>query len=131
MPGAMDAALHAQQAAAAKGMDWPGVEGPIRKIFEEIRELEASIARQDAQEIHEETGDILFSVINVCRFLSVSPNHALRDATQRFEARVAAVENLLQSRGRTMDSCSLEELDAAWDEIKVRARQALVQEVDK
>lgn len=120
-------ALRAQETASAKGMDWPGVAGPIRKISEEICELEAAIAAQDVRAVHEEIGDLLFSAINVCRFVAVSPGDALRDATARFVSRVAAVESLLLARGRTMASCSLDELDAAWEEIKVRGRQTLAE----
>lgn len=107
-----------QQKAKKAGFDWPDVTGALKKVREETTELEDAVEKQDAANIQEELGDVLFSVVNVSRFLSLDAEEALTAATDKFMNRFAAVERLACDRGISMKEASLEELDALWDEAK-------------
>lgn len=104
--------------AAKLGFDWPDPEGPLAKVSEELRELEAARAIEDpalrSRRLHEELGDLLFSVVNVARHLGVRPELALHDASARFLTRFAAVSaQVPDTRTATLD-----ELDRAWEAAK-------------
>jgi MazG family protein len=121
VPAALPALLRAQrvQAKAARvGFDWPDRAGPRQKIAEELAELEAAVAAQDQQAVADEMGDLLFSVVNLCRFLKIDAETALRDCTARFSARFQAIERRLQAAGRDLRDCTPEELDRHWEAVK-------------
>ncbi len=114
VPAALPALLRAQRVqskAARVGFDWPDSDGPRRKINEELAELEAAVAAGDQQAVADEMGDLLFSVVNLCRLLEVDAESALRDCTNRFAARFRAIERRVQAEGRDLRDCTLEELD--------------------
>ena len=111
-----------QKKAADVGFDWPDVGGALDKLSEEIAELRAAIAANDKQNISEELGDILFSAVNVSRFIKVDAEEALTGASDKFLSRFTQVEALANERGIDMKNSSLEELDALWDEVKARSR---------
>ena len=90
-----------QRRAASSGFDFPGVEGPIQSVRDELAELEA--ARGDREQEFHELGDVLFAVVNVARKLAVDPELALRAAADRFRARVTAGSELAASDGRSWD----------------------------
>ena len=100
------------------GFDWPDISGPLAKVTEELAELEAArgIEEPEARQrrVHEELGDLLFSVVNVARHLEVRPELALHDACARFLARFAEVERRVPETKKA----SLAELDAAWEAAK-------------
>ncbi|MBK1698001.1 nucleoside triphosphate pyrophosphohydrolase [Rhodovibrio salinarum] len=101
--------------AARTGFDWPEAEQVFAKIDEEIGELRQEIARGDAPEaVHEEMGDLLFTVANLARKLDVDPETALRDANAKFERRFREVERRVAAEGRRPQDCSLDELEAHW-----------------
>jgi len=114
----MSEARELQIAAARVGFDWPDVHGAMSKLREEIDELDAAIARKCADEIREELGDLLFSVINVSRFVAVDATEALRAANQKFNNRFTRLQDEVLRRGRRLEDCSLEELDSVWNAIK-------------
>jgi MazG family protein len=87
-----------QRRAASSGFDFPGVEGPLQSVREELSELEQAAAPE--QRFHE-LGDLLFAVVNVSRKLSVDPELALRSSAERFRARVDAGSDLAASEGRS------------------------------
>jgi MazG family protein len=87
-----------QRRAASSGFDFPGVEGPLQSVRDELAELEAASERE--QQFHE-LGDLLFAVVNVARKLAVDPELALRAAADRFKARVSAGEELAASEGHS------------------------------
>ncbi len=107
-----------QHKARKCGFDWPDVTGALDKLSEEIEELRTAIQNGDASQCSEELGDVLFSAVNVSRFINVDPEQSLGLACDKFISRFAMVENLANSRGIDMKSASLSELDALWDEIK-------------
>jgi XTP/dITP diphosphohydrolase/tetrapyrrole methylase family protein/MazG family protein/ATP diphosphatase len=104
-----------QRRAASSGFDFPGVEGPIQSVREELAELEAAAGQEDR---FHELGDVLFAVVGVARKLAVDPELALRAAADRFKARVLLGGKLAASDGRRWDDLALDEQLAYY----VRAR---------
>jgi MazG family protein len=106
VPENLPSPLHArkvQRRAASSGFDFPGVEGPLQSLRDELDELEAVAhaegdAGRDAR--FHELGDVLFAAVNVARKLKVDPELALRGASERFRGRVEAGENLAAREGR-------------------------------
>ena len=106
-----------QRRVARVGFDWPNVEGVVAKVAEEIEELRRTL---DAAEREEELGDLLFSLVNLARWLKVDAESALRAANARFTRRFVAMEDLCRQRGQHLADLSLAEQDALWEEIKNR-----------
>ena len=107
-----------QHKASKCGFDWPDVSGALDKLSEEVNELRQAINSKDEKACFEELGDVLFSAVNVSRFISVEPEHALSSSCDKFIARFAQVEKVALSRGLDMKTATLAELDAIWDEVK-------------
>ena len=104
-----------QRRAAGVGFDWTEDEGVIEKVAEEARELQQAA---DGQNATEEFGDLLFSLANVARRRGIDLESALRLTNEKFHQRFAYMEKTAQQRKVSLDSMSLEELDALWDEAK-------------
>jgi len=111
--------------AAQVGFEWPDVTGALDKVGEELRELRHEIAagQHDRAAIADELGDVLFCVVNVCRYLKVDPEEALRATNGKFERRFGYVEKRLKEQGRSPDQATLEEMDRLWDEVKAQERR--------
>ena len=107
-----------QQKAAKVGFDWPDVSGALAKVEEETVELREAIRAEGAEACAEELGDLLFSVVNVARFLHVSAEQSLGEACEKFICRFQKVEELAGARGLDMKSAGIEELDKLWNEAK-------------
>jgi MazG family protein len=103
---------------AAVGFDWPDAREVLRKVDEELAELRAAVAHEPHGRIEEELGDLLFAVANLARKLGFEPEAALRKANRKFDARFRRVEERLRSRGSSVHEASLDEMEAAWTEIK-------------
>jgi len=105
--------------AAQVGFEWPDVGGALDKLDEELGELRKGLAeRASPTAIADELGDVLFCVVNVCRYLQVDPEAALRNANAKFERRFGYVERRLREQGRRPGEATLEEMDRLWDEGK-------------
>jgi MazG family protein len=118
-PALMEAAKISRKAAGV-GFDWPTVDGVIAKLREETAELEE--ARSESQDAVEgELGDLLFTVVNVARFLKVDPEQALRRTNRKFRARFARVEDGLRQRGRSFAESNIEEMEELWQKAKTNA----------
>ena len=107
-----------QKKAADVGFDWDNVSGALDKLEEEILELRQAIANGDTENTAEELGDVLFSAVNVSRFVKTDAEEALTSASDKFLARFTKVEVLAGERGIDMNSAGLDVLDALWDEAK-------------
>ncbi len=107
-----------QKKAAKAGFDWNDVAGALDKLEEEIGELRQAINESDDAASFEELGDVLFSAVNVSRFIDVDAEEALTSATDKFFNRFSIVEQLAQKRDIDMKNTSLDELDKLWDEAK-------------
>ena len=112
-----------QQKAAAVGFDWDDVSGAQQKVLEEAKELSEAIESGDKEHISEELGDLLFSAVNVSRFVKCDAEETLTAASDKFIARFIRVEQLARERGIDMESAPLEKLDELWDEAKVESRK--------
>ncbi len=107
-----------QKKAANVGFDWSDVSGALDKLEEEIAELRQAIANSDGENMTEELGDVLFSAVNVSRFIKTDAEEALTAASDKFLSRFTVVERLADERGIDMKSAHLDVLDALWDEAK-------------
>ena len=107
-----------QHKAAKVGFDWPDISGALDKVTEETRELKEAIDYGSWEDRMEELGDLLFSVVNVSRFLKVEPEQALSFSCNKFILRFEKMEQLAKEREADMASMSLEQLDSLWDEAK-------------
>ena len=109
--------------AAEVGFEWPDTHGALDKVAEEIAELRAELSGQpNLAAISDEIGDLLFSLVNVCRYLKIDPENALRNANTKFERRFRYVERRLKEQGRTPEEATLEEMDVLWEEGKKEER---------
>lgn len=107
-----------QQKAAKVGFDWDNVDGTLEKLDEEVEELKQAISAGDSANIEEELGDVLFSVVNVSRFVKTDSEKALYNACEKFISRFSKVEKLANERNINMADAGLEVLDSLWDEAK-------------
>ena len=121
VPSAFPALMRAQKVqkrAAKAGFDWDKVDGAWDKLLEESREVKQAVEKGDADAVSEELGDLLFSVVNVTRFLKVDGEEAISKATDKFISRFDMMERLAVAKGLNLKDLSLSEMDALWDEIK-------------
>jgi tetrapyrrole methylase family protein/MazG family protein len=147
VPKALPALLRAYQVqarASRVGFDWPhtaqGMEHVFDKIEEEVKELREATLRSsegpqpassdegastDRSQIEAELGDMLFSVVNLARFLKVNPEDTLRQATNRFCDRFHYIESEAAKSGRRMEDLTLAEMDRLWEEAKAKSSKKL------
>lgn len=104
-----------QKKAAKVGFDWDSVDGALQKVGEELNELKEAIQMGVVENAYEELGDLLFSVVNVSRFIKVDSEEALTSATDKFIDRFSKVEKMANDRGLNMKETELSELDKLWD----------------
>jgi MazG family protein len=133
VPRALPALMRAealQKKARRVGFDWPDVRGSLDKVREEVAEVTAEIesdltlAQADeakfvpAPETAEEIGDLLFSIVNLTRHLKLDAEQLLTGANDKFARRFRAVEKRIKAQGKALTDCTLDELDATWNEVK-------------
>jgi MazG family protein len=134
VPRALPALMRAealQKKARHVGFDWPDARGSLEKVREEMAEaateIEAELAMVQASETRlppsektaEELGDLLFSIVNLTRHLKLDAEELLTAANDKFTRRFHAVEERIKVQGKTLSECSLQELDAAWNAVKL------------
>lgn len=120
IPPALSALARAQKIqrrVARVGFDWPAQDGVWRKLVEEMDEL-AAAGNHEARRA--ELGDLLFSVVNLARWMEIDAETALREANLRFEERFSQVELLASEQGQTLDALDIDALEALWQEAKRR-----------
>ena len=127
VPKAMPALARAQsitRRASHLGFDWPDI-GPVwEKVEEEIRELKNAAESGDKARTGEELGDLLFSLVNLARFLDVEAEELLAQTIDRFTRRFHHIETKLQQANKTFDQSSLAEMDRFWEDAKeIEARE--------
>jgi MazG family protein len=121
LPTALPALMRAQKAqskAARVNFDWSDLRDVIAKVEEELGETKAAIASEDRQSIGDETGDLLFAVVNLARKCDLDAESTLQLATDKFVGRFNRLENELQAQGKQLGDVDLVELDAIWNRIK-------------
>ncbi|NDA47543.1 MAG: nucleoside triphosphate pyrophosphohydrolase [Alphaproteobacteria bacterium] len=115
---ALTRAVKLQQKASSVGFDWNDARLVLAKIREEADELERALDQGHKQQIADETGDLLFAMVNLARHVGADPESALRSTNDKFTRRFAYIEQALQASGRQLQSASLSEMDALWTEAK-------------
>jgi ATP diphosphatase len=115
---ALSRAMQLQRKASSVGFDWNDPRAVLHKIREEADEIEAALDGGDPDKLTEETGDLLFALVNLARHVGADPEMALRGTNTKFERRFAYIERTLAAQARSVESASLEEMDALWDEAK-------------
>ena len=111
-----------QSKAKKAGFDWDDVSGAYDALQKEIAELKEAQSGGDAAQMQDELGDVLFSVVNISRFLGVDAEQALMGANDKFLQRYLLVEALAKEKGVDMKQTPIEELDKLWDEAKAQLR---------
>jgi len=115
----LDRAWKLQKKAAKAGFDWPNLEGVVGKINEELGEvMEAVGSNTKSNTVEEELGDLLFSVVNLCRYLKVEPSVALRRTNSKFIERFKHMEKKMKETGQEMKQENLALMDRYWNEAK-------------
>ena len=107
-----------QKRAARVGFDWDNISDVFKKVEEELDEVNDSLKNDDQDEIELEIGDLLFAVVNLCRFVELQAEETLRKANRKFVKRFKRMESELITQGKNISDQSLEELDKIWDKIK-------------
>lgn len=102
--------------AARVGFEWPSLDAVFEKLAEEEAELSAAIATGEKAEIESEIGDLLFTVVNVARWLDVEPEEALRKMLNRFSGRFQAME---ASSAKPLRELGAEEWEELWEKAKM------------
>ncbi len=108
--------------AARVGFDWETTDQVLAKVDEELAELKEAVSRGREPELEHELGDILFSLVNLARFLKVNPEIALHSANARFERRFAAMEKIAKESGHSIEGTDLATLDKFWELAKKSTR---------
>jgi ATP diphosphatase len=119
---ALTRAMELPRKASTVGFDWNDPRAVLNKIREEADEIEAALDRNDSEGLAEETGDLMFALVNLARHVDADPEAALRATNAKFERRFAYIERALEAQGRTLEQASLAEMDALWNEAKTAAR---------
>ena len=107
-----------QDKVAGVGFDWDSINGVFDKIKEEIDELHHEITSKDTENIENEFGDVLFSLINYARFLKINPEDALEKTNKKFIKRFQYLENKTQEQGKSLKDMTLEEMENFWQDAK-------------
>ena len=107
-----------QEKASHVGFDFQAEDKIWNKISEELEELKNAQQNNNKDEILEELGDAIFSLVNLARFLGVSADDALRKSNNKFISRFKIIENELNRRGKNIEESSLNEMDEIWSAIK-------------
>jgi nucleoside triphosphate diphosphatase len=116
---ALTRALKLQAKASRVGFDWNDPRAVLRKIREEVDEIEAEIDNNEARAAAE-VGDLLFAAVNLARHLHADPEALLRLTNQKFERRFSAIEQALAVQGKSPQQSTLAEMDALWDDAKAQ-----------
>jgi len=121
IPRAQPALIEAQQIssrAARAGFDWNNSDDVIAKLEEEIAEFRAAREAGSADQMEDELGDLMFTIVNLARFAKVDPEQALRRTNAKFRKRFGYVEGRLAEQGDTVKGTSIDRLEALWQEAK-------------
>jgi MazG family protein len=106
------------QRASRVGFDWEDKEDVLKKFEEEIREFKKAVGEKKQKRMVKEMGDLLFTLVNLGRFLDINPESALAKAVDRFVARFQYIEQCLKEKGKDPSQSNLKEMDQLWEEAK-------------
>ncbi|MFN3533036.1 MAG: nucleoside triphosphate pyrophosphohydrolase [Candidatus Brocadia sp.] len=115
---ALQKAQKLQKKVAKVGFDWTNIQDVIAKVDEELGEVKEAIRENKPENIEEEVGDLLFSIVNLARFLKLDTENVLHKTIYKFVDRFKKVETELASMGKDIEKCTLEEMDVIWNKVK-------------
>ena len=121
VPNGLPALIKAQrmqEKAAGVGFDWEHKTQVWGKFEEELKELNQALDSKKEDEIEDEFGDVLFSLINYARFIKVNPETALERTNKKFIKRFQFIESQAKKSKRSIEQLTLEEMEAYWQEAK-------------
>jgi MazG family protein len=123
LPGLMEA-FQMTTKVSRVDFDWPDAASVLEKLDEEVEELKQAVAIEPRShpEIAGEVGDLLFVAVNVARLLGVDPESALKASNRKFRRRFRYIEDRLREQGRKPADSDHVEMNALWDEAKLRER---------
>ena len=107
-----------QKRVAKVGFEWDEIGGVVDKLDEEIAEVKEAMVQKDAAAIREELGDVLFSIVNLSRYLGHESEEVLNESVGKFMRRFQGVEKRVHEDGRELEDCSIDELEAVWQSVK-------------
>ena len=116
-------ALRIQEKAKQVGFEWETTQQVWQKVEEEISELHEAIEKNDKENIEEEYGDLIFSLINYARFLKIDPENSLEKTNKKFISRFTQMEKHAIASGKNLADMNLEEMDAIWNSVKKQKLQ--------
>lgn len=111
-------AMRIQEKVKGIGFDWNEIQEVRDKVIEEFEELHEAQQSKDADAIESEFGDVLFSMINYARFISINPEDALERTNKKFIQRFQLMETMIAASNQNMENMSLSELDEFWNKAK-------------
>ena len=111
-------AIRIQEKAKQVGFEWETKEQVWQKVLEEMNELQEAVEKKEKEEIADEFGDLVFSLINYARFLQIDPENSLEGTNRKFISRFLQMEKQALASGKNLSGMSLEEMDAIWNSIK-------------
>ena len=107
-----------QEKASMNGFDWQSVESVWEKFYEEINELKVAQESGDQEKIQEELGDVLFTIINLSRFMNISSENALRKSNKKFIHRFKSLEKKVKELDKKINNLSIDKLNQIWEDVK-------------
>ncbi len=116
-------AMRIQEKVRGVGFDWDENQQVWDKITEEIGELKDAIENKSREDIEDEFGDVLFSMINLSRFVKVNPENALEKTNQKFQKRFQLMEEMILNEKKSISDMNLEEMDLYWEKAKKSLRE--------
>jgi MazG family protein len=111
--------------AAQVGFDWERIEGIFEKLEEEIKELREAMANSAAGTVEDELGDLLFTVVNLARFLKRDPEVSLKRSSLKFKNRFHEMESLASNSAQELSKLSKENLEDLWIAAKKKERASV------
>lgn len=107
------------QRAADAGFDWDDVSGAIEKLYEELDEVMEEIKNNDKNNLESEIGDLIFALVNVCRFLQINPENAINRTIEKFVERFEFMEVESGKKGIDLKQMTLKDMDFMWNKAKI------------
>ncbi|MGF6850095.1 MazG family protein [Chitinophaga sp. W3I9] len=111
-------AMRLQEKAKQTGFEWDNTAQVWDKVKEEVNELEAAVSSGNINDMEDEFGDVMFSLVNYSRFLNIDAENALERTNKKFQRRFQAMEVLALEQGRTLNDMTLTEMDTLWNKVK-------------
>jgi MazG family protein len=115
-------AMRLQEKAKQVGFEWETATQVFDKVKEEMAELQEAIEAKDQNHMEDEFGDLMFSLVNYARFLSIDPENALERTNKKFIQRFIAMEELANNKGTPLHDLSLQEMDELWEAVKAKTK---------